>query len=232
MNNKTVEFRTENIIEARKLNLSYEKGNHVIKNCTFNIKKGDMVIITGKSGSGKSTLLKSFYGDIPVESGSLKVCDKEMYKIPKKELTSLRRELGIIFQDYKLIHEWNVEKNIMLPLEINGYSKDIALNQVEKLLVHIKLQFKNNKYPLELSGGEQQRVAVARAMSHNPMIILADEPTGNLDDYSSALIWDLLKRANQELKITIIVVTHRIPTNLGYHYRRFDLRDGDVYEIN
>jgi cell division transport system ATP-binding protein len=220
------------IIEAKRINLSYERGNPIIKNSSFVINKGDVVLITGKSGSGKSTLLKSLYGDIGIESGSLTVYDKELYDINKSDLNSLRKRIGIIFQDYKLIHEWNVEKNIMLPLQINGYSKDVALQQVEKLLDHVKMPLKGAKYPLELSGGEQQRVAVARAMSHNPLLILADEPTGNLDEYSAAVIWDLLRRANEQLGVTVVVVTHRIPDRLGYDYRRFDIKDGDVYEIH
>jgi cell division transport system ATP-binding protein len=231
MSKKTVQ-KPQNIIEARKLTLSYDKENPIIKNCTFNIKTGDMVVITGKSGSGKSTLLKSFYGDIKVDTGSLKIYGREMNNITRHDLNYLRRQLGIIFQDYKLINEWTVQQNILLPLQINKYPEKKSLEQVDKLLRHVKLNMKHDSYPLELSGGEQQRVAVARALSHNPLMILADEPTGNLDDYSSALIWDLLRRANEDLNITVIVVTHRIPSSLGYHYRRLDLREGDVYEID
>jgi cell division transport system ATP-binding protein len=220
-------------IDAKKLYLGYEKDINIIKNASFTINKGDMVLITGKSGSGKSTLLKSLYGEMAVESGSLTVDGFDMDTISKSDLNELRRDLGIVFQDYKLIKEWTIEKNIMLPLEISKeYSKDVCHAQVEKLLSHVKLNLQSTKYPLELSGGEQQRAAVARALAHNPSIILADEPTGNLDDYSSEMIWDLLNGANKQLGVTVVVVTHRIPMKLGVNYRRFEIDDGGVYEAS
>ena len=137
-----------------------------------------------------------------------------------------------MFQDYKLIEEWSVEKNIALPMEINGYKKDACDAQVEKLLSHIGLLHKANKYPLELSGGEQQRVAMARAIAHRPMLILADEPTGNLDDFSSDMIWSLLKSANEQLDITIVVVTHRVPMRINIEYRHLfiDRERNSIYE--
>ncbi|GKT34187.1 ABC transporter ATP-binding protein [Aduncisulcus paluster] len=120
----------------------------------------------------------------------------------------------------------------MLPLKVHKYADDVSRAQVKKLLKHVKLSHKVGAYPAELSGGEQQRVAVARALAHNPSIILADEPTGNLDDYSSDMIWTLLKNANEHLGITVVVVTHRIPTNLGIKYRRFNIEEGVVYEAS
>ena len=107
--------------------------------------------------------------------------------------------MGIIFQDYKLVNEWTVAKNVVLPLMIAGYSVDVQNTQALRLLKHVKLSEHADKYPMELSGGEQQRVATARALSHNPILILADEPTGNLDEYSSDLIWNLLVGANTDL---------------------------------
>ncbi len=154
-----------------------------------------------------------------------------MQKASKSRINHLRRSIGIVFQDYKLIKEWNIERNVMLPMVINGYKKEVCKSQVEKLLVHIKLSHKANKFPLELSGGEQQRVAMARALAHNPTIILADEPTGNLDDYSSELIWNLLKGVNEQLGITVVVVTHRMPDRLNIPFRRLHIEEGVVYEF-
>ena len=219
------------MIKANNITISYDGKKNIIQNASFNkILQGDFVFITGSSGSGKSTLLKSFYGDIKLRAGSLKVNKFELFNISNSDLKKLRKGIGIIFQDYKLIKEYNVEQNIMLPLKINGYSDKISYNQAQKLLKHVKLGGKGKVYPEELSGGEQQRVAVARALAHNPKLILADEPTGNLDDRSANIIWDLLKKANEQLGITIVVVTHRIPENFGLSFRKFDILAGEIYE--
>jgi cell division transport system ATP-binding protein len=222
-----------NIISAQNLTLSYERDEEIIKNVSFFVKKGDFVFITGPSGSGKSTLLKSFYGNIKPQSGNLLMGGLDMSRIKKNKLQELRSHLGIIFQDYKLINEWTVERNVVLPLWIAGYSTEIQQTQAKRLLHHVKLTGKEQKYPLELSGGEQQRVGVARALSKNPFLILADEPTGNLDEYSSNVIWDLLENACQQLDTTVVVVTHKIPSVFNVPYRHFTIDDhGEIYEVH
>ena len=203
------------IIQAKQLCLGYRRTGIVIKNANFSIYPKDFVFISGASGSGKSTLLRSLYGNLGVASGDLRVLQYDMRRISKGRLTMLRRKLGIVFQDYKLIPEWNVEKNIALPMIINKFPKSETKLQAEKLLSHINLLHKANKYPPELSGGEQQRVALARAISHRPRLILCDEPTGNLDDYSSDMIWGLLKSSNEQLNI---------------RYRKIDIKEGKVSE--
>ena len=222
-----------NVITAKNLTLGYENDEEIIKSATFSIKKGDFVFITGPSGSGKSTLLKSFYGNLIPESGSLVVGGLNMVGINKKNLQELRTHLGIVFQDYKLINEWTVEKNVILPLWISGYSTEVQETQAKRLLHHVKLTGKEQKYPLELSGGEQQRVGVARALAKNPFLILADEPTGNLDEYSSNVIWDLMENACHQLDTTVVVVTHRIPMVFNIPYRHFTIDgNGSVYEVH
>lgn len=220
------------MIFAKDLTLSYDKRKNVIENVNFKIKEGDFIFISGSSGSGKSTLLRAFYGDLPISKGNLFVNKYDLIKKNTSKLLELRKDLGIVFQDYKLIQEYTIEDNIMLPLKVHKYADDVSKAQVQKLLKHVKLSHKVGAYPAELSGGEQQRVAVARSLAHNPSIILADEPTGNLDDYSSDMIWTLLKNANEHLGITVVVVTHRIPTNLGIKYRRFNIEEGVVYEAS
>ncbi|MEJ2467975.1 MAG: ABC transporter ATP-binding protein [Campylobacterales bacterium] len=220
------------IIVADDLSLGYGKNETIISKASFSIDSGSFVFITGASGSGKSTLLKSFFGALPLLSGNLTVGGVDMAHISSKKLNFLRRHVGIVFQDYKLVKEWSIEKNVMLPLLINGYARDVSDLQVEKLLGHVKLSHQRGKYPMELSGGEQQRVAMARALAHNPILILADEPTGNLDDYSSKVIWNLLEGANTQLEATVVVVTHHIPESFGTRYRHYHIEHGDVYEVS
>lgn len=222
----------DKVIVAKNLTLSYSKDETIINGVDFSVNSGSFVFITGASGSGKSTLLKSLYGALKPQQGSLVVGGVELGNVSKKKLNFLRRHLGIVFQDYKLVKEWTIEKNIMLPLLINGYVKSVALSQVDKLLKHVKLNHQSGRYPKELSGGEQQRVAMARALSHNPILLLADEPTGNLDEYSADLIWNLLEGANDQLNTTVIVVTHSIPHNLNVDYRHFHIEYGSIREIN
>ena len=221
----------DKVIIAQNLSLSYSHDETIINKVNFSIDSGSFVFITGASGSGKSTLLKSLYGALKPQEGSLIVGGVELKGVSSSKLNFLRKHIGIVFQDYKLIKEWTIEKNIMLPLIINGYEKGVTQNQVDSLLKHVRLKHKAGKFPLELSGGEQQRVAMARALAHNPILILADEPTGNLDDYSSQLIWNLLEGANTQLKTTVIVVTHHIPESMNIDYKHFHIEYGSIHEV-
>lgn len=222
----------DKVVIAENLSLAYSDDEAIINQADFSVDSGSFVFITGASGSGKSTLLKSLYGSLPLQQGSLIVGGVELNNIRRTKLNFLRRHIGIVFQDYKLIKEWTIEKNIMLPLIINGYEKNVTQKQVDSLLKHVRLKHQAGKYPLELSGGEQQRVAMARALSHNPVIILADEPTGNLDDYSSQLIWNLLEGANSQLNTTVIVVTHHIPESMNIDYKHFHIEYGRIHAVN
>lgn len=221
----------KHVVNTRNLSLSYDRDEPVIIDASLRINSHEFVFITGKSGSGKSTLIKSFYGELLAVKGDLNICGVDMKKISNTKLNLLRRYLGIVFQDYKLINSWTIEKNIMLPLMIGGFSKTVCEAQAVKLLRHVKLTHKIGKYPLELSGGEQQRVAIARALAHNPVLILADEPTGNLDDYSSEVIWGLLKNAREHLGTTVVVVTHHIPMTIGIDYKHLFLDKGILHEV-
>ena len=221
----------DKVIVANNLSLSYSKDETIINKVSFSINSASFVFITGASGSGKSTLLKSLYGALKPVEGSLVVAGVELKNVSKSKLNLLRKHTGIVFQDYKLVKEWTIEKNIMLPLIISGYESGVIHSQVDSLLKHVRLKHQSGKYPKELSGGEQQRVAMARALSHNPVLILADEPTGNLDDYSSQLIWNLLEGANSQLKSTVIVVTHHIPESMNVEYKHFHIEYGSIHEV-
>ncbi len=222
----------EYVIKANGLNIGYGRDEPIITDASMSVKAQEFVFITGKSGSGKSTILKSLYGELLPNRGELSVCGVSFRGITPAKLNILRRYLGVIFQDYKLIDEWTVEQNVMLPLIIGGFSKSVCLKQAHKLLKHVKLLHKLNKYPYELSGGEQQRVAMARALAHNPVLILADEPTGNLDTYSSEVIWNLLKAAREHLGTSVVVVTHNIPSTLNLDYKHYFLEGGALHEVH
>lgn len=217
------------MIVAQELTLAYD--NEIVLNkVNFNIADGDLVFITGKSGSGKSSLLKSIYGENQTQGGFLNVSGVELSNASKGKVKKLRRHIGVVFQDYQLVTEWSIEKNIAMPLMIGSYSKKTIDSQVASLLTHIKLSHKAHRLPNELSGGEQQRVGVARALAHSPTLILADEPTGNLDDYSAEMVMNLFKSIN-ELGKTVVIVTHKMPNNLGVKFRHFHIEDRGIHEI-
>jgi cell division transport system ATP-binding protein len=220
------------VIFAKNITLAYDKKKNIIERGNFLIKEREFIFISGSSGSGKSTLLKSIYGELTPKEGELLVNKINLAKKDSSKLLDLRRNLGIVFQDYKLIKDYTIEENIMLPLRLHNYDERTSMEQVKKLLKHVRLSHRIGAYPEELSGGEQQRVAVARALAHNPSLILADEPTGNLDEYSADVIWKLLRDANEHLGITVVVVTHRIPRNFPIKYRRFNIDDGVIYEAS
>ena len=221
----------QKIISASGLCLGYENEQNLITDAKFDIYSDDFVFITGQSGSGKSTLLKSFYGQMKPSAGSLSVCLTDMTDITQQNLDKLRQRIGVVFQNYRLISEWNIEKNVMLPLMIKGLSASVCKNQATKLLKHVNLLHRADKFPNELSGGEQQRAAMARALAHNPNLLLCDEPTGSLDEYSSDVIWGLLRSAKEYLGTCIVVVTHHIPVSLRVPYRHLVIDNGRIYEI-
>lgn len=218
------------LINAKNLTLAYN--NEVVLNSVnFSASEGDFIFITGKSGSGKTTLLKSFFGEFSEFSGDLHVLFKNMNNISNAELLKLRRKLGIIFQDYKLINELNVSDNIALPLKIAGVKNEQITKHVDVLLKYTHLRHKAKKMPLELSGGEQQRIALARAIIHNPKIIICDEPTGNLDIHSADIIWQLLNAARNTFNACIIAVTHQIPPRIDFNYRHLNIENGALNEF-
>mgnify|MGYP000403186025 FL=1 len=220
------------MIVARDISLSYEKNKYVLGHINFHIKDKEFIIISGSSGSGKSTLLKTIYGNLAISQGDLTVNGVDITKKEYQKTLDLRKNLGIVFQDYKLIQDYTIEENIAAPLRIREFDEDVISKQVSNLLQHVRLSHKAKSYPNELSGGEQQRISVARALGHNPNLILADEPTGNLDKYSANIVWKLLQNANEQLGITVVVVTHKLPDDLEVKYRQFHIEEGRINEIS
>ena len=218
------------IILAKNLSISYDNAK-IITSSSFSVENGDFVFLTGVSGSGKTTVIKTLYGEHKPSSGDLYIGEFNLSRVSKSKISLLRRHLGIVFQDFKLIPEWNILKNVTLPLLIAGIDKNTAEDLAIQYLSKVNLSHKADKFPEELSGGEQQRAAIARATIHNPVMILADEPISGLDEYSASLVMDLFKKAN-ERGITIIIASHSIPQNFDINFKQLHIEKGKIYELS
>lgn len=203
-NNETA----ETIIRMQNVNLVYPTGTAALKDCSLEIGKGEFVFIVGSSGSGKSTLIKTLLGELEISSGRIEVAGKDLANMTRKELPYFRRKLGVVFQEFRLLDEMNVFENVALAQRVVGVSsRERRRKNSLAMLEMVGLSKKLKAYPNELSGGEQQRVAIARAMVNRPAILLADEPTGNLDPENSWEIMKLLQDVH-ELGTTVLVVSH------------------------
>lgn len=198
------------ILRAENLNKIYGKGENEVKavdNISFSVEKGEFIAIVGASGSGKSTLLHLLGGVDRPTSGKVYIDGQDIYQLNDENLAIFRRrQVGLIYQFYNLIPILNVEENITLPCNLDG--KEVDNNKLEELLKTLKLENRRKHLPNELSGGQQQRVSIGRAIINNPAIMLADEPTGNLDSKASEEIISLLKLSNKKYNQTVIVITH------------------------
>ena len=198
----------ETMIRMQNVNLVYPTGTAALKDCSLEIAKGEFVFIVGSSGSGKSTLIKTLLGELAISSGRIEVAGKNLANMKRKELPYFRRRLGVVFQEFRLLDEMNVFENVALAQRVVGVSsREKRRKNSLAMLEMVGLAKKLKAYPNELSGGEQQRVAIARAMVNRPAILLADEPTGNLDPENSWEIMKLLQDVH-ELGTTVLVVSH------------------------
>jgi len=218
------------LIEIKNLKKTYESGEECVlalTNLDLNIERGEFISVMGPSGSGKSTLLTILGGLNHPTEGELVVDEIPIYRLPLEKLADFRREyLGFIFQSFQLIPYLTVIENVMLPLSITEKSNREQIKMAEEILERIGLKGKGKRVPDQLSGGEQERVAIARALVNSPPILLADEPTGNLDSKNGKEIMELFKSFNEEGQ-TIVMVTHN-PENTVFSTRTISLRDGRV----
>lgn len=195
------------LIEMRQVMLRYSTGKTALSGVTLDIHQGQFIYLVGESGAGKSSLLRMLYGGVRPTSGMLSVQKIDMRDANEKRVRELRRRIGIIFQDHRLLHSRTVFENVALPLRVQGWKTERLIPRVRKVLDYVGLADRLWSYPEALSGGEQQRVAIARAMTANPAVILADEPTGNLDVDTARRVLDYLMKLNQQ-GTTIIMATH------------------------
>lgn len=198
----------DRMIRMQDVNMVYPSGTAALKNCSLEISKGEFAFIVGSSGSGKSTLIRTLLGEIQISSGRVEVAGRDLANMTHRELPFYRRKLGVVFQEFRLLDEMNVFENVVLAQRVIGvHSRERRRRNALAMLEMVGLVEKLKAYPKELSGGEQQRVAIARAMVNKPAILLADEPTGNLDPENSWEIMNLLLQVHQ-LGTTILVVSH------------------------
>ena len=182
--------------------------NTILRDVNFSVARGDFLYIIGKVGSGKSTLLKSIYAEIPIMSGDAQVFEYQLQKIKRNQIPYLRRKIGIVFQDFQLLIDRSVEKNLEFVLRATGWkNKKMIEDRIHEVLVQVGMQNKTYKMPHELSGGEQQRIVIARALLNSPPLILADEPTGNLDPETGSQIVALLQSISEK-GTAVIMSTH------------------------
>ena len=201
----------------------------VLHNLTLKVESGEMIYMLGKVGSGKSSLMKTFYGALPIAAGEATVLGYDMTRIRRRKLPYLRRRLGIIFQDYKLLTDRSVEENLLFVLRATGWKdKKLMHEHVREVLEQVGMETKAYKKPYELSGGEQQRVVIARALLNSPEMILADEPTGNLDAETGKEIMDLLYAISQA-GITVLMSTHNLQWPELYPGRKLLFENGEIH---
>lgn len=202
------EIARENLIRLDGVDI-FNGGNLILSNVRFEVDRGEFVYIIGKVGSGKSSVIKSLICELPIEGGSAEVCGYNLHKIKNREIPYLRREIGVVFQDFQLLMDRSVNDNLEFVLSATGWKKESdRVERVNEVLEMVGLQTKAHKMPHQLSGGEQQRIAIARALLNNPKLILADEPTGNLDKETAHGIMELLMKIHREEKPAIVMVTH------------------------
>lgn len=195
------------MIKVKGVSKTYKPSIHALKHVTFSIEAGEFVSIVGKSGSGKTTLAKMLFAEEKPTKGQVLIGDWDIGAMRRSEVPNFRRQIGMVFQDFKLLPRKTVYENVSFALEVSGERGKRIKEIVPQVLKIVGLEDKMNRYPRQLSGGEQQRVSVARALVHRPKILIADEPTGNLDAVHSYEIIELLKRIN-EIGTTIVLVTH------------------------
>lgn len=208
---------------------TYQSERHILRDVNLTIEKPDIYFITGISGAGKSTLFKLLIGIEKPTSGEVQILGQHINQIPKTELYNYRRQVGVVFQDYKIIRDCTVRQNLSLPLTLMGWTDQKIQSEVESLAERIGLDAYLDEYPSHLSGGEQQRIAIGRALIHRPKIIFADEPTGNLDQDTSNKIFTLFDVAKQNGAM-VLVVTHDPMLPSKYGNNKFLLKHGELTE--
>ena len=215
------------MIRFRKAFKSFRSGQLALKDISFHVTKGEFVFLTGHSGAGKSTVLRLVYADSLPTSGEVRVSGFSTDRMRRSDIPKLRRRLGIIFQNFRLLEDRTAEENVAFALEVTGARKNVIHPKVIRVLTQVGLAAKATAYPRQLSGGEQQRVAIARALVNDPLVLLADEPTGNLDDRATRGVVQLLRDINAN-GTAVLMATHDLSIVRQSGARTIELQDGAI----
>ncbi len=218
------------VVALNNITVSYEH-RVVLDDINFHLENGEFVYLIGETGAGKSSFLRLIYRDLIPTQGSVQVADMEVNTLTTKTVPLLRRRLGIVFQDFQLLPDRNIYDNVAFAMKVTGEKKDYIKQRVLEVLTMVGLSHRRNNMPEDLSGGEQQRVVIARALANEPRILLADEPTGNLDPEASASIMELLQKINNR-GMAVLMVTHDYDTVRDFPHRTLKLKDGKISEID
>lgn len=220
----------ETILELKDVAI-FQKENLILNEVNLEVNKGEFVYLIGKTGSGKSSFMKTLYGDLPLRQGEGHIVDFDLKKLREKDIPYLRRKLGIVFQDFKLLPDRTINKNLQFVLKATGWNDQTKMDtQILSVLEKVGMKTKGFKFPHELSGGEQQRVAIARALLNDPELILADEPTGNLDPQTSVEVMKVLQDINKAGR-TILMATHDYALILKYPSKTLKCDGNKVFEV-
>jgi cell division transport system ATP-binding protein len=209
----------------------YQEGNKILSDVNIKVNPGEFLYLIGKTGSGKSSFMKTLYADLPLTHGQGTIVDYDLNGLIDNDIPFLRRKIGIVFQDFKLLPDRSINANLHFVLKATGWEDEADMqSKIDEVLDKVGMKNWANKMPHQLSGGEQQRVAIARALLNDPELILADEPTGNLDPQTSVEVMEVLKKINENGK-TIVMATHDYALLMKYPSKTLKCEDGAIFEV-